>query len=142
MSTETDLLWSPSRPVAEGSNIAGFMRWLSSARGLSFSDYTELWRWSTTDVPAVLVGRVGVLRPGRRQRLPGGAGGSVDARGVLVPGGPAELRRAVPRPCHHRAARPDQCAGGRRTRGDVVGTAGAPGRGGRRVPPGDGRGAR
>lgn len=52
MSTETDLLWSPSRPVAEGSNIAGFMRWLSSARGLSFSDYTELWRWSTTDVPA------------------------------------------------------------------------------------------
>ncbi|WP_371801199.1 acetoacetate--CoA ligase [Streptomyces sp. NBC_01732] len=52
MSTETDLLWSPSRSAAEGSNVAGFMRWLSRERGLSFSDYTELWRWSTTDVPA------------------------------------------------------------------------------------------
>ncbi|WP_406422997.1 acetoacetate--CoA ligase [Streptomyces sp. NBC_00842] len=52
MSTDTDLLWSPSRSAAESSNIAGFMRWLSGARGLSFSDYTELWRWSTTDVPA------------------------------------------------------------------------------------------
>ncbi|MFG2517585.1 acetoacetate--CoA ligase [Streptomyces sp. NPDC048527] len=52
MSTDTDLLWSPSRSTAESSNIAGFMRWLSDARGLPFSDYPELWRWSTTDLPA------------------------------------------------------------------------------------------
>ncbi|MFE7393818.1 acetoacetate--CoA ligase [Streptomyces sp. NPDC057582] len=52
MNTDTDLLWSPSRSTAESSNVAAFMRWLSTTRGLSFSDYTELWRWSTTDVPA------------------------------------------------------------------------------------------
>ncbi|WPW33046.1 acetoacetate--CoA ligase [Streptomyces atratus] len=52
MSTDTDLLWSPSRSTAESSNIAGFMRWLRQTRGLSFSDYAELWRWSTTEVPA------------------------------------------------------------------------------------------
>ncbi|MFF4795652.1 hypothetical protein ACFY2M_39470 [Streptomyces sp. NPDC001276] len=52
MNTDTDLLWYPSRSTAESSNIAGFMRWLSEARGLSFSDYTELWRWSTTDLIA------------------------------------------------------------------------------------------
>ncbi|WP_406383817.1 acetoacetate--CoA ligase [Streptomyces sp. NBC_01618] len=50
MSTDTDLLWSPSRSAAESSNIAGFMRWLSETRGLTFSDYPELWRWSTTDL--------------------------------------------------------------------------------------------
>nr|WP_223281147.1 acetoacetate--CoA ligase [Streptomyces sp. San01] len=49
-----DLLWSPSRSTAEGSNVAAFMRRLSTTRGLSFrdGDYTELWRWSTTDLPA------------------------------------------------------------------------------------------
>ncbi|MGW1091314.1 acetoacetate--CoA ligase [Streptomyces sp. NPDC002596] len=52
MNTDTDLLWSPSRSTAESSNVAAFMRWLSTTGGLSFSDYTELWRWSTTDVPA------------------------------------------------------------------------------------------
>ncbi|MET9658240.1 acetoacetate--CoA ligase [Streptomyces sp. NPDC006510] len=52
MNTDIDLLWSPSRSAAESSNIAGFMRWLSGVRGLSFSDYPELWRWSTADVPA------------------------------------------------------------------------------------------
>ncbi|MFB9579626.1 hypothetical protein [Streptomyces yanii] len=52
MNTDTDLLWSPSRSTAESSNVAAFMRWLSTTRGLSFSGYTELWRWSTTDVPA------------------------------------------------------------------------------------------
>ncbi|WP_086724773.1 acetoacetate--CoA ligase [Streptomyces carpinensis] len=52
MNTDTDLLWSPSRSTSENSNVAGFMRWLSEARGLSFSGYAQLWRWSTTDVPA------------------------------------------------------------------------------------------
>ncbi|MFE6041213.1 acetoacetate--CoA ligase [Streptomyces sp. NPDC056452] len=52
MSTDTDLLWSPSRTTAESSNTAGFMLWLSETRGLNFSGYPELWRWSTTDTPA------------------------------------------------------------------------------------------
>ncbi|WP_406424266.1 acetoacetate--CoA ligase [Streptomyces sp. NBC_00873] len=50
MSTDPDLLWSPSISKAENSNVAGFMRWLSETRGLSFSDYAGLWRWSTTDL--------------------------------------------------------------------------------------------
>lgn len=37
MSTDSDLLWSPSRTTAESSNTAGFMRWLSETRGLEFS---------------------------------------------------------------------------------------------------------
>ncbi|AQW56019.1 AMP-binding protein [Streptomyces violaceusniger] len=52
MSTDSELLWSPSRSTAESSNIASFMRWLSEARGLSFSTYPELWRWSTTGLTA------------------------------------------------------------------------------------------
>lgn len=52
MSTDTDLLWSPSRTTAESSNTAGFLRLLSETRGLDFSGYPELWRWSTNDTPA------------------------------------------------------------------------------------------
>ncbi|WP_371494444.1 acetoacetate--CoA ligase [Kitasatospora sp. NBC_00374] len=51
MSHDTDLLWSPTRARAEASNVADFMRWLDSTRGLRFADYAALWRWSTTDVP-------------------------------------------------------------------------------------------
>ncbi|MFJ3709979.1 MULTISPECIES: acetoacetate--CoA ligase [unclassified Streptomyces] len=49
MHHDTELLWSPVR--AEASNVADFMRWLDSTRGLRFADYAALWRWSTTDVP-------------------------------------------------------------------------------------------
>ncbi|NBE56798.1 acetoacetate--CoA ligase [Streptomyces boluensis] len=52
MSTDSDVLWSPSRATAENSQVAGFLCWLVEARGLTFPDYAELWRWSTTDVPA------------------------------------------------------------------------------------------
>ncbi|WP_327242306.1 AMP-binding protein [Streptomyces sp. NBC_01320] len=52
MNTDTDLLWSPRGSTAESSNVAAFMRWLSTTRGLPFAGCTELWRWSTTDVPA------------------------------------------------------------------------------------------
>ncbi|MEU1162876.1 acetoacetate--CoA ligase [Streptomyces sp. NPDC005921] len=49
---DTDLLWSPDPETAARSNISGFIRWLGDTRGLSFADYAELWRWSTTDLPA------------------------------------------------------------------------------------------
>ncbi|MET7497755.1 acetyl-coenzyme A synthetase N-terminal domain-containing protein, partial [Streptomyces sp900116325] len=51
MNTDTDLLWSPGRRELEDSNVAVFMEWLEEARGLCFTDYAELWRWSTTDLP-------------------------------------------------------------------------------------------
>ncbi|MGW2785371.1 acetoacetate--CoA ligase [Streptomyces populi] len=50
MNTDTDLLWSPGRRELEDSNVAGFMDWVSEVRGLRFSDYAELWRWSSTDL--------------------------------------------------------------------------------------------
>ncbi|MFF3448741.1 acetoacetate--CoA ligase [Streptomyces sp. NPDC002667] len=50
MNTDTDLLWSPGRGELEDSNVAGFMHWLGEARGLRFSGYAELWRWSSTDL--------------------------------------------------------------------------------------------
>ncbi|MFE9782967.1 acetoacetate--CoA ligase [Streptomyces sp. NPDC005775] len=36
---------------APTSNIADFLRWLETERGLSFAGYPELWRWSTEDLP-------------------------------------------------------------------------------------------
>uniref|UniRef100_A0AAU3HSR0 Acetoacetate--CoA ligase n=1 Tax=Streptomyces sp. NBC_01393 TaxID=2903851 RepID=A0AAU3HSR0_9ACTN len=50
MNTDTDLLWSPGRRELEDSNAASFMNWVSEVRGLHFSDYAELWRWSSTDL--------------------------------------------------------------------------------------------
>ncbi|PKT68498.1 acetoacetate--CoA ligase [Streptomyces populi] len=50
MNTDTDLLWSPGRRELEDSNVAAFMDWVSEVRGLRFSDYAELWRWSSTDL--------------------------------------------------------------------------------------------
>src|SRR5690242_2617946 len=50
MNTDTDLLWSPGRRELEDSHVARFMAWLGEVRGLRFSDYAELWRWSSTDL--------------------------------------------------------------------------------------------
>ncbi|WP_328874293.1 acetoacetate--CoA ligase [Streptomyces sp. NBC_00287] len=49
--TDTDLLWSPGPRELEDSNVACLMEWLSEVRGLHFSDYAALWRWSSTDLP-------------------------------------------------------------------------------------------
>ncbi|MFG1664083.1 acetoacetate--CoA ligase [Streptomyces sp. Y7] len=51
MNTETGPLWSPGRRELEDSNVACFMDWVSETRGLHFSDYAALWRWSSTDLP-------------------------------------------------------------------------------------------
>lgn len=37
---------------APAGNIAGFLRWLETERGLSFTGYEALWRWSTDDLAA------------------------------------------------------------------------------------------
>ncbi|MFE6801073.1 acetoacetate--CoA ligase [Streptomyces sp. NPDC057681] len=36
---------------ARNSNVSEFLVWLAQERGLSFTDYAELWRWSTDDLP-------------------------------------------------------------------------------------------
>jgi acetoacetyl-CoA synthetase len=51
MNTDPDLLWSPTQRELEDSNVACFMDWVSEVRGLHFSDYADLWRWSSTDLP-------------------------------------------------------------------------------------------
>ena len=48
--TGQDILWRPSAKQVEGCNLTAYFRWLESERGLRFSDYDELWRWSVTDL--------------------------------------------------------------------------------------------
>jgi acetoacetyl-CoA synthetase len=46
------LLWEPAPEVIESTNLTHYMRWLAARRGLHFITYTELWRWSVTDIQA------------------------------------------------------------------------------------------
>ena len=39
-------LWSPSESFRENSNLNRYQQWLNETRGLKFSTYDELWRWS------------------------------------------------------------------------------------------------
>jgi acetoacetyl-CoA synthetase len=48
--TEGTLLWEPSEELKENANISRYMEWLKREKGLSFSDYGELWEWSVTEV--------------------------------------------------------------------------------------------
>ena len=49
MMTEGEICWAPSVEQVEHSQLLQFMRWLASHRGLMFSDYDTLWRWSVND---------------------------------------------------------------------------------------------
>ena len=40
------LLWQPTAPDIEEANLTHYMRWLERGKGLSFTTYAELWRWS------------------------------------------------------------------------------------------------
>jgi len=46
MVDEGELLWTPSPEWLEKTNLTAFMRWLADERGLEFSNYHDLWRWS------------------------------------------------------------------------------------------------
>jgi acetoacetyl-CoA synthetase len=46
------VLWRPPAEVGERSRIGRYRRWLEDERGLAFSDYDALWRWSVTDLDA------------------------------------------------------------------------------------------
>jgi acetoacetyl-CoA synthetase len=52
MVREGDILWTPSPARIERANITAFMRWLARERQLSFANYSELWRWSATEIEA------------------------------------------------------------------------------------------
>ena len=42
-------LWSPSSEFISKTNLTHYTQWLSDQRNLRFSDYSELWSWSTTE---------------------------------------------------------------------------------------------
>ena len=44
------VLWQPPDHVLDSTRIGRYLRWLASYRGLSFSDYDTLWRWSVDDL--------------------------------------------------------------------------------------------
>lgn len=46
------LLWTPPQALQDSSNIRAYMQWLASTRGLRFSTYDELWRWSVAELEA------------------------------------------------------------------------------------------
>jgi len=43
-------LWEPGAERIERSNMAAYMRWLAAERGLDFTSYDELWRWSVDEL--------------------------------------------------------------------------------------------
>ncbi len=46
------VLWTPSQQRMEQARITEFRKWLADKRGLTFTDFEALWRWSTTDIDA------------------------------------------------------------------------------------------
>lgn len=44
---ESPVLWRPDAGRIERAHLTDFTRWLAARRGLEFTDYESLWRWST-----------------------------------------------------------------------------------------------
>ena len=49
---EGPVLWTPPEHARQTTQIGRYLRWLESARGLSFSGYDGLWKWSIGDLEA------------------------------------------------------------------------------------------
>jgi acetoacetyl-CoA synthetase len=47
---EGELLWTPSGAQVARANVTIFRDWLSRERGLRFTSYDALWRWSVTEI--------------------------------------------------------------------------------------------
>lgn len=47
-----EVLWEPSTETLRDCRMARYIQWVADRYGLSFADYWELWRWSTTDLAA------------------------------------------------------------------------------------------
>ncbi|HZT07744.1 MAG TPA: acetoacetate--CoA ligase [Chloroflexota bacterium] len=52
MSSEGAILWQPTAEARERANVTRYLRWLAERRGLRFTSYDELWRWSVRDLDA------------------------------------------------------------------------------------------
>ncbi|MEO7031551.1 MAG: AMP-binding protein, partial [Herbaspirillum sp.] len=46
MSSENELLWTPSTERIEQSRMYDYMRWLEREKSLKFDEYSTLWQWS------------------------------------------------------------------------------------------------
>lgn len=46
------ILWTPTPERAESCQMADYIRWLGTHRGLEFPDYNALWEWSIFDLEA------------------------------------------------------------------------------------------
>jgi acetoacetyl-CoA synthetase len=47
---DPEILWAPTPEMVERSQLTRYIRWLAENRDLHFSDYAELWRWSTDEI--------------------------------------------------------------------------------------------
>lgn len=47
---EGNILWDPPIDRIQASNITRYIKWLKDEKGLDFSDYDSLWRWSVTKI--------------------------------------------------------------------------------------------
>jgi acetoacetyl-CoA synthetase len=51
MSSDAELLWTPSPERIERATLTRYQEWLAAGRGSRFEDYAGLWRWSVDDLP-------------------------------------------------------------------------------------------
>ena len=48
--SEGTLLWQPSPSVKENARLTHYMNWLKTNHNHHFTDYTQLWQWSVTEI--------------------------------------------------------------------------------------------
>src|SRR5947209_6481215 len=51
MSSDAELLWTPSPVRIERATLTRYQDWLATERDLRFEDYAGLWQWSVDDLP-------------------------------------------------------------------------------------------
>tara|TARA_B100001971_G_C18261570_1_gene587406 strand:+ start:367 stop:2361 length:1995 start_codon:yes stop_codon:yes gene_type:complete len=49
---EGTILWEPPNDRIKAANITRYMKWLKKDKGLDFTDYDKLWKWSVTQIEA------------------------------------------------------------------------------------------
>ncbi|MBI2324952.1 MAG: acetoacetate--CoA ligase [Chloroflexi bacterium] len=52
VSQRVETIWEPTPASIERAHITRYLRWLERERGLRFTDYAALWRWSVADLDA------------------------------------------------------------------------------------------
>jgi acetoacetyl-CoA synthetase len=50
MTSQGDVLWTPTPELREESELGRYLRWIRAERGLDFGDYDALWQWSVDDL--------------------------------------------------------------------------------------------